>query len=65
MADDRSNKLIFLFILFLIMLNYPILSIFDRREIWFGIPALYFYLFFLWMAAIISIAFIVRNKKNK
>lgn len=31
-----------------IALNYPLLSLFNKPLLWFGIPALYLYLFAFW-----------------
>jgi hypothetical protein len=59
MADQRGGKLVITFVLFLFLLNFPILSIVDKRELIAGFPKLYFYLFFIWFSLIIAIVFIV------
>jgi len=64
MADDRSSQLIILFLVFVVLLNAPILQIFDRKELWFGMPALYFYLFFIWLVLIVVVGLIVRKKRK-
>lgn len=64
MADGRSEKLLVVFVVFLLLFNYPLLSIFDRRELWMGMPVLYFYMFFVWGAIILSIGQIVKTKKK-
>lgn len=64
MADDRSSQLIILFLVFVVLLNSPILQIFDRKELWFGMPALYFYLFFIWLVLIVVVGLIVRKKRK-
>jgi hypothetical protein len=65
MSDDKSAKLLLTFFLFLFLLNYPLLTIVDKTVLWFGVPALYFYLFLVWAILIIVIASIVRQQKKK
>ena len=64
MADGRSEKLLLVFLVFLLLFNYPLLSIFDRPEMWSGVPVLYLYMFLVWGAMIISIWLIVRQTKK-
>jgi hypothetical protein len=64
MSDDRSSQLIILFLVFVVLLNYPVIQIFDRRELWFGIPALYFYFFFTWLVLIVVVGLVVRKKRK-
>ena len=64
MSDDRSSNLIILFLIFVVLINYPVLQIFDRQELWFGMPALYFYFFFIWLALIVVVGLIVRKKRK-
>lgn len=52
MASDKSYKLISIFLLAFVLLNFPILGIFTGDMIWFGIPALYLYLFIIWISTI-------------
>lgn len=63
MADDRKTKLAVVFILFLLLLNYPLLRIFDKQQLWMGMPVLYFYLFFVWLILIVAVGLIVRKKQ--
>ena len=37
-------------------LNYPLLSLFSKPVLWFGIPALYLYLFAFWVLFIAVVA---------
>ena len=55
-----SRRLFGLFLLGFILLNYPILSIFNLEIFLFGIPILYLYLFSVWMLLIILIVFVTR-----
>jgi predicted tellurium resistance membrane protein TerC len=63
MADDRRSKLLIVFGLFVLLFNFPVLAIVDRAELWFGLPALYFYLFFVWSVLIVTVGLIVRKRK--
>lgn len=62
-ANDRHAKLLITFGLFLLLLNFPMLGIVDKAELWFGVPALYFYFFFIWALLIVLIVRIMRKKK--
>lgn len=62
MSDDRRSKLIITFLAFVVLINYPILRIFDRPVLYFGIPLLYFYFFFIWLILIVVVGLIVRKK---
>ncbi len=64
MSDDRNIKLIIVFGVLLMMLNSPIIGIFDKQELWMGFPMLYFYLFFLWLMTIVTVGLIVKNKQK-
>lgn len=64
-TDSRRNKrLISLFLLGFALLNYPLLSLFDKPRIVLGIPLLYGYLFFVWVVLIVLMVLIVRTRKH-
>ena len=65
MSDERSSKLLITFVVFLLLFNYPLLSIVDQNALWWGFPTLYFYLFLVWAVMILVISQIVRQKKKK
>lgn len=65
MADERRSKLMVTFAAFWVLLNYPILSIVDKQARCFGLPVLYFYLFFVWLSLIVAIGLIVSQKHKK
>jgi hypothetical protein len=44
----QVERLIGLVLIGCLALNYPVLAIFSKTVLWFGIPALYFYLFLFW-----------------
>jgi len=64
MADDRRSKLVMVFVIFLVLLNFPVLDIFDQPAFQAKTPALFFYLFFVWLMLIVVVGLIVRNKKQ-
>lgn len=49
----RGQYLIIVSILFALILNFPLLSLFNRPILWFGIPLLYWYLFIVWLGLVI------------
>ena len=49
----KSRRLAIVFILGGILLNYPILSLFNAPGFLFGIPILYLYLFGVWLLLIL------------
>ena len=60
----KGQKLFFLFLLFLVLMGFPVLSIFNIEKLFFGIPVLYLYLFSSWFLLIIFLFFALRNKKT-
>lgn len=64
MASDRSSRLVLVFIVFFVLLNYPLLGIFDRPAETPASSVLYFYLFLIWLLLIVVVGLIVRNKKQ-
>lgn len=59
-----NEKLVFFSAIFCVLLCYPILSIFNRSSLIWGIPTLYLYLFLAWVF-IITILFYVVRKDNQ
>lgn len=57
----KRQRCIALFILGLLLLNYPLLSLFNVRVLVGGFPLLYLYLFFVWAILIGLIAVVVRT----
>lgn len=64
MQNNRTARLILLFAVFLLLLNYPLTAIFDQPGHLFGFPKMYFYLFFIWLLFIILVAWISRTPKS-
>jgi len=59
----KIQRLLVLFVFGILALNYPLLALFNKTVLWFGIPLLYLYLFVVWTLFIVSIAFITERKK--
>ncbi|MDX1775383.1 MAG: hypothetical protein R3297_02265 [Desulfobulbales bacterium] len=59
----KIQRLLVLFAFGCLALNFPLLALFSKAELWYGIPALYMYLFVLWALFILLIAIITERKK--
>ena len=57
----KSERLVALAFLGLLLFNYPLLSLFSSDGRVLGIPVLYAYLFATWTTVIVLIALIVRR----
>ncbi|WP_324515611.1 hypothetical protein [Zoogloea sp.] len=56
-----GQRLVALFLLGWVLVNYPILSVFDVDRVWLGIPAIYLYVFGVWAAVIALMAWIIER----
>jgi hypothetical protein len=56
-----SSRLAAVGVLGFLLLNYPLLSLFDLPRRVFGIPLLWIYLYLVWCALIAVLALIVRK----
>jgi len=66
--DSRKNKrLVTLFLFGFVLLNYPILSLFNLEIIIFGLPLLYVYIFGTWSLLIVLTAAVTvgRSRESK
>jgi hypothetical protein len=63
MNSDRSKNgpLTAIFFLGVLLLTYPILSLFDQSMLLFGIPLLYLYLFAVWTGLIVLVIFVTQG----
>ncbi|MDX9786452.1 MAG: hypothetical protein RBT11_06740 [Desulfobacterales bacterium] len=62
MAEDHNHdRLISLFLLAVVLFNYPVLSLFSRPVMVFGFPLLYFYIFFIWAVLILLVGLITAS----
>ncbi len=57
----RSKRLIGLFLLGYILLNHPLLSLFNLPRLVWGIPLLYGYLFGVWALLIVLVILIISS----
>ena len=65
MSNKRNSKIVGISILAFVLLNFPIISLFGKKIFLFGIPLLYFYIFFVWLAFITVAAILLNNKDKK
>ena len=59
----RNEKLILFAILLIVLLTYPFIAIVNKPFLVMGIPILYFYIFLVWLIAIVIIKRLA-DKKN-
>ncbi|MBL8286954.1 MAG: hypothetical protein JNL85_03135 [Rubrivivax sp.] len=57
---DQAQRLVALFALGTLLLTYPVLALFNRDGLVFGVPILYAYLFGAWAALIALLALTAR-----
>lgn len=55
-------KLGLLFVLGALLLNFPVLAIFNRPAALGGVPVLYLYLFGVWVAGIVAVFVLARTR---
>ena len=59
----RGQRLIFLFVLGMVLFNFPVLALFNVPGTLLGIPVLYVYLFSAW-AALIGLMYLVIERSR-
>jgi hypothetical protein len=57
---DKAAKLTGLFVLSLLLFNFPLLMIFSKGEQWNGIPLVLLYLLFVWIFIILAVFWLNR-----
>ena len=62
-SKRQNERLIVIMIIGVIALNYPLLSLFSKAKLVFGIPVLYYYLFIVWFIFIGCVA-VILGKNN-
>lgn len=65
MLNDRFQKLIGLFVVFLLLFNFPMIGIFSGNINILGIPSSYFYIFAIWLLMIIALWQLAEREKGK
>lgn len=63
--NPKSQRLIALFALFLILFNYPLISLVNQAILLGGIPLLYLYLFGAWLLMIMALAWAVKPSSSQ
>ena len=63
MREPDHQKLAAIFLLGLVLFNYPILSLFNRASSAAGIPLVYVYLFAAWAGVIGLVAWIAERRR--
>jgi hypothetical protein len=56
-----AQRLVAVFLTGALLFNYPVLSLFDRPDPWFGMPTLWLFLFAMWAALLAIVAWIVER----
>lgn len=66
MTRDKINgrRLVGLFLLGMLLFNFPLLHLFNRPVLALGVPILYLYLFIAWSLIIFLILMISRSKPD-
>ena len=62
---NMSKYLIAIFWIFLVLFNYPISSIFDRKELVMGVPVFVIYLFTAWLLMVLSLAIVFKSTSKR
>ena len=57
-----GEKLALLFVLGALLINFPLLAIFNRPATLGGVPILYVYLFAVWTAGILAVFLLTRKQ---
>lgn len=60
----RGEKLLWIFCLALLLISYPILTIFNVRVMVWGIPLLYMYIFLAWLLIIVFIFMVIGRRRR-
>jgi hypothetical protein len=61
MSDGAGERLILLFVVGAVLINFPVLAIFNRDATIAGFPTLYLYLFSVWAVGIVVVFLLVRR----
>lgn len=60
-AKRQNERLVVILIIGVIALNYPLIFLFSKVRVLFGIPILYLYIFTIWSILIVCIALILEK----
>jgi hypothetical protein len=62
-TERKGERLVAVFLLGLLLFNYPVLAVFYRSTQLFGVPIVYVYIFSTWALLIALLALIVERKR--
>jgi hypothetical protein len=60
--EDRGKRLIAVFLLGLVLINFPLLAVVEAGQRWFGLPPLFVYLFGAWAGLIALLVLLVERR---
>jgi hypothetical protein len=60
--QDRGKRLIAVFLLGVVLLNFPLLAVVEAGQRLFGLPPLFLYLFGTWAGLILLLALLVERR---
>ena len=60
----KKERLVVMLVVGAIVLNYPLLALFSRIKLLFGIPILYLYIFSIWVFLIVGVALILEKPSS-
>lgn len=60
--ESKGQHFVALCMIGMLLFNYPILSLFNRPGMLFGVPLVYAYLFIAWAALIALMAYIAESR---
>ncbi len=64
MKNRHKQKLVILSIILMVMLNVPVLFLFNDSQKIFGLPMIYAYIFLVWLSSC-AISFLIFKKFNE
>lgn len=59
--QDRQARLIGIFLMAVLLFNFPLLGIFDKGEKWGAVPALFLYILIAWVLLILLVFLVMRD----
>ena len=57
-----GQRLVVLFLLGCVLLNFPVLGLFEQASRMLGVPLLYTYIYGVWLLLIVAMAFIIERR---
>ena len=64
-VKTRNARLVLLFLVGVLLINFPVLAIFNRDAALGGIPIVYLYLFGVWVAGIAGVVALVGRQQDE